>query len=147
MASKIIEIGYGNVKRVKIGGNGKLVLIGGPCAIENRDHALMMADQISKICDELGVDWVYKSCFDKDCRSSPDSFHGVGIDQGLEILSEVRNEFGIAGMATGADPSDRYILLFCSAEPALYPIPELVSRYAFRQPRRHPQRVPQSGTT
>ena len=95
MTSKIIEIGYGNVKRVKIGGNGKLVLIGGPCAIENRDHALMMADQISKICEELDVDWVYKSCFDKDCRSSPESFHGVGIDQGLEILSEVRNEFGI----------------------------------------------------
>jgi 2-dehydro-3-deoxyphosphooctonate aldolase (KDO 8-P synthase) len=95
MSSKIIEVGYGNVKRVKIGGNGKLVLIGGPCAIENRDHALMMADRIAKICDELGVEWIYKSCFDKDCRSSPDSFHGVGIDQGLEILSEVRTEFGI----------------------------------------------------
>jgi len=47
MSSKVIEIGYGDVKRVKIGGNGPLVLIGGPCAIENRDHALMMADQIS----------------------------------------------------------------------------------------------------
>ena len=77
LASKVIEIGYGDVKRVKIGGNGKLVLIGGPCAIENRDHALMMADRIAKICDELQVDWVYKSCFDKDCRSYPDSFHGV----------------------------------------------------------------------
>ena len=59
MASKVIEIGYGDVKRVKIGGNGKLVLIGGPCAIENRDHALMMADRIAKICDDLDVDWVY----------------------------------------------------------------------------------------
>ena len=105
MASKVIEIGYGNVKRVKIGGNGKLVLIGGPCAIENRDHALMMADRIAKICDELGVDWVYKSCFDKDCRSSPDSFHGVGIDQGLEILSEVRKEFGIPVTSDFSDPA------------------------------------------
>jgi 2-dehydro-3-deoxyphosphooctonate aldolase (KDO 8-P synthase) len=65
----------------------------------------MMADQISKICDELDVDWVYKSCFDKDCRSSPDSFHGVGIDQGLEILSEVRNEFGIPVTSDFSDPA------------------------------------------
>jgi len=105
MPSKVIEIGYGDVKRVKIGGNGPLVLIGGPCAIENRDHALMMADQISKICKELSVDWIYKSCFDKDCRSSPDSFHGVGIDQGLEILSEVRKEFGVPVTSDFSDPA------------------------------------------
>ena len=105
LASKVIEIGYGDVKRVKIGGNGKLVLIGGPCAIENRDHALMMADRIAKICDELQVDWVYKSCFDKDCRSSLDSFHGVGIDQGLEILAEVRSEFGVPVTSDFSDPA------------------------------------------
>ena len=105
MASKVIEIGYGDVKRVRIGGNDKLVLIGGPCAIENRDHALMMADRIAKICDDLNVDWVYKSCFDKDCRSSPDSFHGVGIDQGLEILAEVRKEFGVPVTSDFSDPA------------------------------------------
>ena len=105
MPSKIIEVGYGSVKKVNIGGNGPLVLIGGPCAIENRDHALMMADRINKICNELNVHWIYKSCFDKDCRSSPDSFHGVGIDQGLEILSEVRSEFGIPVTSDFSDPA------------------------------------------
>jgi 2-dehydro-3-deoxyphosphooctonate aldolase (KDO 8-P synthase) len=95
MASKVIQVGYGSVKKVNLGGNGPLVLIGGPCAIENRDHALMMADRINKICNELDVHWIYKSCFDKDCRSSPDSFHGVGIEQGLKILSDVRSEFGV----------------------------------------------------
>ena len=105
MASKVIEIGYGDVRRVRIGGNGKLVLIGGPCAIENRAHALMMAERIAKICDDLEVDWVYKSCFDKDCRSSPDSFHGVGIDQGLEILAEVRKEFGVPVTSDFSDPA------------------------------------------
>jgi 2-dehydro-3-deoxyphosphooctonate aldolase (KDO 8-P synthase) len=105
LTSKVIEIGYGDVKRVRIGGNGKLVLIGGPCAIENRDHALMMAEKITKICDDLEVDWVYKSCFDKDCRSSPDSFHGVGIDQGLEILAEVRKEFGVPVTSDFSDPA------------------------------------------
>lgn len=103
--TKVVEIGYGDVKRVKIGGGNKLALIGGPCAIENRDHALMMADKIKKICDELGVDWVYKSCFDKDCRSSVDSFHGVGIDEGLEILAEVRREFGVPVTSDFSDPA------------------------------------------
>jgi len=103
--TKVVEIGYGDVKRIKIGGGNKLALIGGPCAIENRDHALMMADKIKKICDELGVDWVYKSCFDKDCRSSVDSFHGVGIDEGLEILAEVRREFGVPVTSDFSDPA------------------------------------------
>lgn len=103
--TKVVEIGYGDVKRVKIGGGNKLALIGGPCAIENRDHALMMADKIKEICDELSVDWVYKSCFDKDCRSSVDSFHGVGIDEGLEILAEVRREFGVPVTSDFSDPA------------------------------------------
>jgi 2-dehydro-3-deoxyphosphooctonate aldolase (KDO 8-P synthase) len=103
--TKVVEIGYGDVKRLKIGGGNKLALIGGPCAIENRDHALMMADKIKKICDELRVDWVYKSCFDKDCRSSVDSFHGVGIDEGLEILAEVRREFGVPVTSDFSDPA------------------------------------------
>ena len=105
MTSKVIEVGYGKVKRVKIGGGGKLVLIGGPCAIENRDHAFMMVERIGKICDELGVDWVYKSCYDKDCRSSPDSFHGCGIEDGLQILSDIRDEFGIPVTSDFSDPA------------------------------------------
>ena len=105
MLSKTIEIGYGNVKRVKIGGGGKLVLIGGPCAIENRDHAFMMAERIGKICDELSVDWIYKSCYDKDCRSSPDSFHGCGLENGLQILSDIRDEFGIPVTSDFSDPA------------------------------------------
>ena len=93
--TKEITVGYGDVKRVKIGGGQKLVLIGGPCAIESRDHAFMMAERIGKICDEIGFDWIYKSCYDKDCRSSPESFHGCGIEEGLDILSGIRDEFGI----------------------------------------------------
>jgi len=105
MISKVIEVGYGRVKRVKIGGGGKLVLIGGPCAIENRYHAFMMAERIGKICDELQVDWIYKSCYDKDCRSSPDSFHGCGIEDGLQILSDIRDEFGIPVTSDFSDPA------------------------------------------
>jgi 2-dehydro-3-deoxyphosphooctonate aldolase (KDO 8-P synthase) len=105
MQTKVIEVGYGKVKKVKIGGGNKLVLIGGPCAIENRDHAFMMAERIGKICSDLEIDWVYKSCYDKDCRSSPDSFHGCGIDQGLQILSDIRDEFGLPVTADFSDPA------------------------------------------
>jgi 2-dehydro-3-deoxyphosphooctonate aldolase (KDO 8-P synthase) len=103
--SKKIRIGYGSVEKVEIGGNGPLVLIGGPCAIENRDHAFFMADAIQKICNDLNIKWIYKSCYDKDCRSSPESFHGCGIEEGLDILNEIRNEFGIPVTSDFSDSS------------------------------------------
>ena len=105
MEHKIITIGYGNVKKVQIGGNFPLAFVGGPCAIENRDHTLFMAEAISEICEKLNISWIYKSCYDKDCRSSPKSFHGVGIDKGLKILSEVREKFNIPVVSDFSDPS------------------------------------------
>ena len=87
MEQKIVTVGYGDVKKVQIGGTLPLAFVGGPCAIENRDHALFMAESIAEICEKLDIPWIYKSCYDKDCRSSPKSFHGVGIDKGLKILS------------------------------------------------------------
>ncbi len=73
MGNKIIEVGYGKVNKVKIGNKLPLVFIGGPCAIESREHSFMMAEAIGKICEKLGIFWIYKSCYDKDCRSAPDS--------------------------------------------------------------------------
>ncbi len=105
MKEKIVEVGYGNVKKVKIGGALPLAFVGGPCAIENRDHALFMADSISKICTKLDIPWIYKSCYDKDCRSSPKSFHGVGLERGLEILTEVREKFNVPVVSDFSDPS------------------------------------------
>ena len=67
---KEIKVGYGNVKRVSIGENKPLVFIGGPCAIESRDHSFKMADEIGKICSKLEIPWIFKSCYDKDCRSA-----------------------------------------------------------------------------
>jgi 2-dehydro-3-deoxyphosphooctonate aldolase (KDO 8-P synthase) len=95
MQKKTIIVGYGDVKKVSIGDKLPLVFVGGPCAIESRDHSMKMADSIGKICDRVGIEWIFKSCYDKDCRSSPSSFHGCGIEEGLQVLSDVRNEFGI----------------------------------------------------
>jgi 2-dehydro-3-deoxyphosphooctonate aldolase (KDO 8-P synthase) len=105
MQSKEIEVGYGALPRVRIGNRRPLVFIGGPCAIESHDHAFRMADLIGDICRRLDVPWVYKSCYDKDCRSALDSFHGIGIDCGLRILSDVREHFGVPVVSDFSDPS------------------------------------------
>ena len=106
--NKVIEIGYGDVNRVLIGEDLPLAFVGGPCAIESRDHALKMASLINEICLKLEIPFIYKSCYDKDCRSSPSSFHGVGIDEGLKILSEVRKEFSIPVVSDFSNPSWGY---------------------------------------
>ena len=105
MEQKIVTVGYGDVKKVQIGGTLPLAFVGGPCAIENRDHALYMAESIAEICEKLDIPWIYKSCYDKDCRSSPKSFHGVGIDKGLKILSEVREIYKVPVVSDFSDSS------------------------------------------
>ncbi len=103
MIPKTISVGGNDVREVRIGGAEPLAFLGGPCAIESRDHALMMADRIAVICDKLDIPWIYKSCYDKDCRSSPDSFHGLGLHSGLEILADVRREYGIPVVSDFSD--------------------------------------------
>jgi len=92
---KDIKVGYGKIPPVLIGNSHPLVFIGGPCAIESYDHTFLMADLISKICEKNDVPWIFKSCYDKDSRSAPESFHGVGLEEGLEILKGVREEFNV----------------------------------------------------
>lgn len=82
-------------KDVKIGGDNPLVFIGGPCAIESEEHALYMAKEIKKIADRVGIKFVYKSCFDKESRSSLKSFRGVGPEKGLKILQKIKDKFTI----------------------------------------------------
>ena len=74
----------------------KLGLIAGPCVIENEEHAVFMAKSIKKICDRVKIDVVYKSSFDKANRTSDKSFRGLGIDDGLSILSNVKKETGLS---------------------------------------------------
>ena len=105
MDKKTIEVGYGSVNKVKIGDRQPLVFIGGPCAIESREHAFRMAEAIGEICRRVDIPWIYKSCYDKDCRSSPDSFHGLGVDHGLRILADIRDEFGVPVVSDFSDPS------------------------------------------
>jgi len=76
-------------------GDGRLTIIAGPCVIESRDHALMMAREIAARTRKAGLDFVFKSSFDKANRSSIKSFRGLGMDEGLEVLRQVKTEFGV----------------------------------------------------
>jgi 2-dehydro-3-deoxyphosphooctonate aldolase (KDO 8-P synthase) len=76
-------------------GDGRLAFILGPCVVESVEHALLMAREIKDICQRVGVDFVYKSSFDKANRSSIESFRGQGMEFGLEVLAQVKKEIGV----------------------------------------------------
>lgn len=71
-------------------GNGRLTVIAGPCVIESDQHALMMAGECALRARDAGLDFVFKSSFDKANRSSVKSFRGLGMDAGLEVLRHVK---------------------------------------------------------
>jgi 2-dehydro-3-deoxyphosphooctonate aldolase (KDO 8-P synthase) len=70
-------------------------LIAGTCVVESESMALDTAATLHEICEELGVNFIYKSSFDKANRSSGDSFRGPGVEEGLRILAEVRRQIGV----------------------------------------------------
>jgi len=71
----------------------ELVLIGGPCVIEDEKSTLRLAEKISKVTRALKIPYVFKASFDKANRSSIRSFRGPGLDKGLAILARVKKEF------------------------------------------------------
>jgi 2-dehydro-3-deoxyphosphooctonate aldolase (KDO 8-P synthase) len=105
MKIKPISVPTPSGEPIKIGNDGELVLIAGPCAIESYDHCMTMADLIGKVCEQYNTKWIFKACYDKDCRSSPDSFHGLGLEEGLKILERVRNETGLPVTSDFSDPA------------------------------------------
>ena len=82
-----------NIGNIPVGGNNPLTFILGPCQLENRDHAMFMAEKITKVCAPSSSNFIFKSSFDKANRSSIASARGVGIEEGLKILEEVKLTF------------------------------------------------------
>lgn len=85
-------------------GNGGLTFIAGPCVIESRKMALDLAKRLSDLSSRLGVPYIFKASFDKANRTSVDSFRGPGIDEGLDILAEVRERFGVPVLTDVHEP-------------------------------------------
>lgn len=76
-------------------GGDQLPVIAGPCVIESREHSIKMAESLKTIFDKLDVPFVFKSSFDKANRTSVESFRGPGLDEGLNILHEVKEKVGV----------------------------------------------------
>jgi 2-dehydro-3-deoxyphosphooctonate aldolase (KDO 8-P synthase) len=72
-----------------------LFLIAGPCVIESQQLAMDTAGKLKEICNELQINFIYKSSFDKANRSSGKSFRGPGMEEGLNILAEVKKQIGV----------------------------------------------------
>jgi len=79
----------------EVGIDQPLFLIAGPCAIESEALALSTATTLKDMAARVGIPLIYKSSFDKANRSSGDSFRGPGIEEGLRILQQVRDEIGV----------------------------------------------------
>lgn len=71
-----------------------MILIAGPCVIENREILFKVAKDLVRYHEDENIDFYFKSSFDKANRTSLESFRGPGIDEGLKLLSEIKNEFG-----------------------------------------------------
>ena len=82
-----------NIGDIPVGGDNPLTFILGPCQLENRDHAMFMAEKITKVCAPSSSNFIFKSSFDKANRSSIASARGVGIEEGLRILEEIKLTF------------------------------------------------------
>ena len=90
---------------ISFGGDNPPLFIAGPCVIESREHALGMARTLLKLRDELKINLVFKSSFDKANRSSIESFRGPGLEKGLEILRDVKKETGMPLISDIHDPA------------------------------------------
>ena len=70
-------------------------LISGPCQLENRDHAMFMAEEIKKITDKLEINLVFKTSFDKANRTSLKSERGIGLDKSIKVFEEIKKNFNL----------------------------------------------------
>ncbi len=83
------------IEKIKIGNNNPLVLIAGPCVIENEELIFFIAKEIKDITNRLNIPFIFKSSYKKANRTSLNSFIGIGDEQALQILAKVRDKFQI----------------------------------------------------
>jgi 2-dehydro-3-deoxyphosphooctonate aldolase (KDO 8-P synthase) len=90
----IVTIGEGP-RAARFGNALPFALIAGPCAMESRDHALFMAEQLAEITQKLGIALVFKTSFDKANRTSASGRRGVGLEAALKVFAEIKQTFGL----------------------------------------------------
>ena len=83
------------LRNFEIGNNKPLTLMGGMNVLESRDLAMQVAEDFKKVTDKLNINYIFKASFDKANRSSISSYRGPGLEEGLNILKEVSDEFDV----------------------------------------------------
>ena len=80
------------LNQILISNKSPFVLIAGPCVLENREHALMMASKLKNITDGLNLGFIYKTSYDKANRTSINSPRGLGLEEAIPIFTEIREK-------------------------------------------------------
>jgi 2-dehydro-3-deoxyphosphooctonate aldolase (KDO 8-P synthase) len=83
------------VQNIEISNHNPFTLIAGPCQMEDRDHAMMMAEKLTELTTRLNIPFIYKTSFDKANRTSLDASRGVGLEKAMDIFDEIRSTFNI----------------------------------------------------
>ncbi len=112
------------VANLTIGGR-PFFFIGGPCVIETRDMTLKIAERLSHLTAKLKIPFIFKSSYDKANRTSVQSFRGPGIEEGLKILSEVKERMGVPVLTDVHSPGEAVV---ASEIVDVLQVPALLSR-------------------
>ena len=91
--NQAVTVGEGG-GQVTFSNTAPIALIAGPCQMESRDHAFMVAGKLSEICRQAGIGLVYKSSFDKANRTSLSAERGIGLEKAMEVFSDLKKEYG-----------------------------------------------------
>jgi 2-dehydro-3-deoxyphosphooctonate aldolase (KDO 8-P synthase) len=110
VAARTVRIGD-----IVIGNGHPFVLIAGPCQIESAQHALEVAHALRDISQRTGVATIYKSSFDKANRTSASAARGIGIEAGLQILSDVREATGLP-VLTDVHTAEQCVVAACAVD-------------------------------
>lgn len=99
-----------NISGIEVSNTSPLVLFGGINVLESRDLAMLAAEHYQKVTQKLGIPYVFKASFDKANRSSIHSFRGPGLEEGLRILEEVKNQFNVPLITDVHEPSQAQVV-------------------------------------
>ena len=87
MKNRVLKVG-----NFEISNDLRFALMAGPCQLESLEHAVMMATEIKKICNKLGINYIFKTSFDKANRSSVNAKRGLGIDKAVEVFKTIKEQ-------------------------------------------------------
>ena len=93
-----------SIGNLKIGNDLPLVIIAGPCVMESRDHALFVSSALAEMSRKLDIDLIYKTSYDKANRTSSGSSRGFGINEALEVFTDIKKETGLAVLTDVHEP-------------------------------------------